>query len=211
MAPTVELPGFLGTLAPLLDRYGYLAVAGIVGVESFGIPAPGQTILITAAVYAGAGRLNIAAVAAIGLLAAVIGDNIGYLIGRAGGRRLILRYGTYVRLTPERVHKAEGFFTRQGPKIVIAARFIDGLRQFNGVIAGITAMSWQRFLTYNAIGAALWVGLWTTLGYLAGTHIVTVYTTIGHYQWYALGALAAVLAGYLGLRHLRHRRAGPTD
>jgi membrane protein DedA with SNARE-associated domain len=211
MAPTVELPGFLATLAPLLDRYGYLAVAGIVGVESFGIPAPGQTILITAAVYAGAGRLNVAAVAAIGLLAAVIGDNIGYLIGRAGGRRLILRYGSYVRLTPERVHKAEKFFTRQGPKIVIAARFIDGLRQFNGVIAGITAMSWQRFLTYNTIGAALWVGLWTTLGYVAGAHIVTVYNVISRYQWYALAALAAALAGYIGLRHIRHRRADPAD
>ena len=209
MAPTVGLPGFLGTLAPLLDRDGYLAVAGIVGVESFGIPAPGQTILITAAVYAGAGRLNIAAVAAIGLLAAVVGDNIGYLIGRAGGRRLILRYGSYVRLTPERVHKAESFFTRQGPKIVIVARFIDGLRQFNGVIAGITAMSWQRFLTYNATGAALWAGLWITLGYLAGTHIVTVYTTISHYQWYALGVLAAAAGTYIYLRHIRHRPAHP--
>jgi membrane protein DedA with SNARE-associated domain len=211
MAPAVELPGFLGTLAPLLDRYGYLAVAGIVGVESFGIPAPGQTMLITAAVYAGAGRLNIAAVAAIGFLAAVIGDNIGYLIGRAGGRRMILRYGAYVRLTPERVHKAEAFFTRQGPKIVVAARFIEGLRQFNGVIAGITAMSWKRFLTYNVIGAALWVGLWTALGYLAGTHIVTVYLTIGHYQWYALGGLATAATAYLGLRHIRHQRANPAD
>lgn len=211
MAPTVELPGFLGALAPLLDRYGYLAVAGIVGVESFGIPAPGQTILITAAVYAGAGRLNIVAVAAVGLLAAVIGDNIGYLIGRVGGRRLILRYGPYVRLTPERVHTAEAFFTRQGPKIVILARFIDGLRQFNGVIAGITAMSWRRFLTYNALGAALWVGLWSTLGYLAGTHIVTVYNTVGHYEWYVLAAFTAAVAGYIGLRRLRHRRADPAD
>ncbi|WP_433305368.1 DedA family protein [Actinoplanes sp. CA-030573] len=211
MAPTAELPGFLGTLAPLLDRYGYLAVAGVVGVESFGIPAPGQTILITAAVYAGAGRLNILAVATIGFLAAVIGDNIGYLIGRGGGRRLILRYGSYVRLTPERFHKAEAFFTRQGPKIVIAARFIDGLRQLNGVIAGISGMSWRRFLIYNAVGAALWVGLWTTLGYVAGAHIVTVYDTIKHYQWYAVGVLAAAVAGYLGLRHLRRRRGNPVD
>jgi membrane protein DedA with SNARE-associated domain len=178
-------------------------------VESFGIPAPGQTILITAAVYAGAGRLSIAAVVATGFLAAVIGDNVGYLIGRAGGRRLTLRYGRYVRLTPERVHKAESFFTRQGPKIVIVARFIDGLRQFNGLIAGITAMEWKRFLTYNAIGAALWVGLWTTLGYLAGTHIVTVYDTIARYQWYVIGGLVAAVAGYIGFRHVRHRRADP--
>ena len=205
--PPEHLPGFLGDLAPLLDRYGYLAIAGIVGVESFGVPAPGQTILVTAAVYAGAGRLNIAAVAAVGFLAAVIGDNLGYLIGRAGGRRLVLRFGRYIRLTPARLDRIERFFTRYGPEIVIAARFIEGLRQFNGLIAGVTAMSWRRFLTYNATGAALWVALWTTLGYLAGTHIVTVYNTIHRYQWYAIAVLAAGIIVFASLHVLRRRRA----
>jgi len=207
MTPPADLPGFLGDLAPLLDRYGYLAIAGIVGVESFGVPAPGETILVAAAVYAGAGRLNIAGVAAVGFLAAVIGDTIGYAIGRAGGRRLVLRYGRYLFLTPVRMDRAEVFFTRHGAKIVIAARFIDGLRQLNGVIAGVTAMPWRRFLTYNAIGAALWVGLWTTLGYLAGNHIVAVYDTVHRYQWYALAALTACAAGYAAVHVSRRRRA----
>jgi len=130
-----------------------------------------------------------------------------YAIGRAGGRRLVLRYGRYLFLTPVRMDRAEVFFTRHGAKIVIAARFIDGLRQLNGVIAGVTAMPWRRFLTYNAIGAALWVGLWTTLGYLAGNHIVAVYDTVHRYQWYALAALTACAAGYAAVHVSRRRRA----
>jgi membrane protein DedA with SNARE-associated domain len=124
-----ELPGFLANMTPLLDRWGYLAVAAVVGVESFGVPAPGQTIMIAAAVYAGAGRLNIAGVIAVAFVAAVVGDNIGYLIGRNGGRRVVTRYGRYVLLTPERFARAEKYFVARGGRIVVAARFIDGLRQ----------------------------------------------------------------------------------
>jgi membrane protein DedA with SNARE-associated domain len=208
VAPPGQLPGFLGSLAPLLDRYGYLAIAGLVGVESFGVPAPGQTIIVAAAVYAGAGRLNIVGVAVTAFLAAVIGDNIGYVIGRVGGRRLVHRFGRYVFLTPARLDRAEQFFIRRGGLIVMVARFIDGLRQFNGVIAGINGMAWQRFLLYNAIGAALWVGLWCTLGYVAGTHIVSAYGTFQHYQWYGVGALVLLIAGYAALHIMRRRRRG---
>jgi membrane protein DedA with SNARE-associated domain len=205
MPPTTELPGFLAQLEPLLNRYGYLAIAGLIFVESFGVPAPGQTILIAGAVYAGAGRLNIVVVAVIGFLAAVIGDTIGYVIGRVGGRRFVLRYGRYIFLTPARLERAERFFTRHGAKIVTVARFIDGLRQFNGVIAGSIGMPWQRFVLFNAIGAALWVTLWTSVGYLAGNHIVAIYDTLNRYLWFAVGGLVVLAVGY-AILHIRQRR-----
>ena len=98
-----ELPGVLASLAPILNSYGYLAVGGVLFLEDFGIPVPGETILIAAAVYAGAGSLNIAVVAGIAVLAAVAGDNVGFAIGHLGGRRLVERFGRYVLLTPARL------------------------------------------------------------------------------------------------------------
>jgi len=209
MPPASELPGFLHGVAPILDRWGYLAVAGIIGVESFGVPAPGQTIMVAAAIYAGAGRLNIVGVGVVAFLAAVLGDNIGYWIGARSGRSLVHRFGKYIFVTPERLERAEKFFARRGNRVVVVARFIDGLRQLNGVIAGITAMPWRTFLVYNAIGAALWVGWWTTVSYLLGTHIVEVMGHLHRYKWWAMAAIALVIAAYvfLHVRHIRRRRA----
>jgi membrane protein DedA with SNARE-associated domain len=209
MPPNADLPGFLHGVAPILDRWGYLAVAGMIGVESFGVPAPGQTIMVAAAIYAGAGRLNIVAVAAIAFLAAVLGDNVGYWIGARGGRKAVLRWGRYVFLTPERLARAEAFFARRGGRIVVIARFIDGLRQFNGVIAGITAMPWRTFLLYNAIGAALWVGWWTSVAYVLGTHLVEIIEHAHRYKWWAIAVITLAVVAYvtLHLRHIKRRRA----
>lgn len=210
MPPQVDdLPGFLHGVAPILDRWGYTAVAAMIGVESFGIPAPGQTIMVAAAIYAGAGRLNIVAVGAIAFVAAVLGDNIGYWIGVRGGRKAVHRWGKYVFLTPERLERAEGFFARRGGRIVVVARFIDGLRQFNGVIAGITAMPWRKFLLYNTIGALLWVGWWTGIAFALGTHLVDIIEHAHRYKWWALAGITVAVAGYitLHLRHIRRRRA----
>lgn len=160
-----QLPGVFGDLAPVLDHYGYLAVGGLILLEDFGIPAPGETVLIAAALYAGAGKLNILLVVLIAFVGAVIGDNIGLAIGSYGGRRLVLRWGRYVFINEERLQKAEGFFGRHGGKVVVVARFIEGLRQVNGIVAGISEMRWRHFAVYNAIGAALWVGAWSSVGY----------------------------------------------
>jgi Uncharacterized membrane-associated protein len=195
------LPGVLADLAPLLDHYGYLAVAGLIFIEDFGVPVPGETVLIVAAVDAGAGRLNILIVALVAVVAAILGDNLGYLIGRRGGRALIHRWGRYVLLTPARFHRAEGFFARHGGKVVTVARFIEGLRQVNGIIAGATGMPWRRFLAFNILGAALWVGVWCTLGYLTGTHITALYPQIIRYQTYLLIGLGALAVAFLA-RHL---------
>jgi membrane protein DedA with SNARE-associated domain len=204
-------PPLLGALAPLLDHYGYLAAAGLIMLEDFGVPVPGETVLIAAAVYAGAGRLNIFAVALIAVAAAVIGDNIGYAIGRFGGRRLVERFGRYLLITPHRLDIAERFFSRHGGQVVTIARFVEGLRQANGIIAGTTGMRWRRFLAFNILGAALWVGIWASLGDLAGAHIGAIYDQINRYQSYALAALAVFVIVVI-VRHvvLRHRRRDTT-
>ncbi len=203
---TPELPGIFGTLAPILNHYGYLAVGGLVLVEDFGIPVPGETILIAASLYAGAGKLNVVAVGVIAWVCAVLGDNIGFAIGHFGGRRLALKYGKYIFLTPKRLDQAEQFFDHHGGKIIVAARFIEGLRQANGIVAGITGMHWKRFIPFNALGAALWVGLWVSLGYLAGSHITTIYEQITRYSLYLLIALAVAVVALVVVRVRKHRR-----
>jgi len=205
-SPPPELPGFLNLVAPYLEHYSYGAVLLMVMLEDFGVPVPGETILIAAAIFAGAGRLNVVIVGLIGFVAAVIGDNIGFAIGHFGGRALALRWGKYVFLTEDRLTKAEVFFNRHGGKIIVVARFIEGLRQANGIIAGISGMRWWRFAVFNALGAALWVGTWVSLGYLAGAHINTIYHYITNYSYYALIAAAVLLGGYIVWR-IQHRRA----
>ncbi|MGH7691296.1 MAG: DedA family protein [Candidatus Dormibacteria bacterium] len=208
MTATAQLPGVFHTLAPILDHYGYLAVGGLVLMEDFGVPVPGETVLIAAALYAGAGRLNVVAVAMIAFVAAVVGDNIGYAIGHFGGRELALRWGRYAFLTPDRLSFAEEFFRRHGGKVVTVARFIEGLRQANGIIAGISKLPWlARFVPYNVLGAALWVGLWTAIGYTAGAHIAVLYNQIVSYELYLAFAVALLLCAYVGYRFWSwHRR-----
>jgi membrane protein DedA with SNARE-associated domain len=200
------LPGFLNALSSPLQHFGVWAIGLLILLEDFGIPVPGETILIAGAVYAGAGRLNVVLVGVVAFIAAIIGDNIGFAIGHFGGRALALRWGKYVFLTEERLDKAEAFFNRRGAIVITFARFVEGLRQANGIIAGITGMHWLRFLIFNAIGAALWVGTWVSLGYLAGSHITTIYHYITLYSYYVLIALAVLLAGYITWRVLRRRR-----
>jgi membrane protein DedA with SNARE-associated domain len=204
-----HLPGVLQTLEPALDKYGYLAIAGLVLLEDFGVPVPGETSLIVGAVYAGAGRLNVVLVAFIACLAAILGDNIGYALGHFGGRPLIERYGRYVLLTPERLEKATGFFERHGGKIVIVARFIEGLRQANGIIAGIAGMRWLRFLAFNALGAALWVATWVSIGYASGSHIDEIYRLATRYDTYLAIAAGIAILAYIAWRLTRRRRTTP--
>lgn len=215
--PNPQLPGIFHTLEPVLNNYGYLAVGGFVTLEDFGVPVPGETILIAAAVYAGAGRLNIIVVVVVAFVAAVVGDNIGFLIGHLGGRPLALRWGRYVFLTPERLDKAHAFFERHGGKVVAIARFIEGLRQANGIIAGITKMPWLKFLAFNALGAALWVGLWATVGYTAGGHINSIYGQLSHYELYLGIAIVVLILAFIARKmwgRRNRRRASdlvPTD
>jgi membrane protein DedA with SNARE-associated domain len=205
-----QLPGIFGAVAPILSRYGYLAVAAIIFLEDFGVPVPGETILIAAAVYAGAGKLNVAVLAVVAFLAAVVGDNVGFAIGHFGGRALVLRWGRYVFLTEQRLAKAEEAFQRHGGWIVTIARFIEVLRQANGIVAGIAGMHWAKFLAFNALGAALWVGGWVSIGYLAGDRINALYDRFHQYEVYigiAFGVLIAAYIAYKVYRHVQKRRS----
>jgi membrane protein DedA with SNARE-associated domain len=207
--PQPVLPGFLNALASPLAHYGVWAILLLVLLEDFGIPVPGETVLIAGAVFAGSGRLNVVAVGVVGFAAALLGDNIGYAIGRFGGRALVDRWGRYVFLTPERVDKAEAFFNRHGGKIIVLARFIEGLRQANGIIAGISGMHWLRFVAFNALGAALWVGTWVTVGYYAGQHITTIYDAITRYALYVLIAAVVLIVAWIAYHLYKRHRPAP--
>jgi membrane protein DedA with SNARE-associated domain len=201
----------LHALEPVLSRYGYLAVAAFVFLEDFGVPLPGETILIAAAVYAGAGKLNVLVVGVVAFLAAVLGDNVGFAIGHFGGRALVVRWGRYVLLTEQRVARAERTFQRHGGWIVTIARFIEGLRQANGIVAGIAGMHWAKFLAFNAVGAALWVGLWVTVGDLAGNRINAIYERFHHYETYIGIAFGVLVVAFVGYQVYRHARRGRGD
>jgi membrane protein DedA with SNARE-associated domain len=201
------LPGFLDVVGTYIGHYGYWSILLLVMIEDFGIPVPGETILIAGGIYAGAGQLNVVTVGIIGFVAAVIGDNIGFAIGHFGGRALALRWGKYIFLTEERLDKTEAFFNRHGGKIIVVARFIEGLRQANGIIAGITGMRWRHFLAYNVVGAALWVGAWVSIGYFAGSSIDSIYHAITKYSYYVLIVLVVLVVAYIIWRVRRRRRA----
>lgn len=197
----------LQVLKPYLDHYGYLTVIAAVFLEDFGVPVPGETILIAGALLATQGQFNIYVLMIVAWMGAVFGDNVGYLIGRAGGRRLVLRFGKYVLITPKRLEFAEGFFRRHGAIIVIVARFIEILRQLNGLIAGIVKLQWWRFLVYNGIGAALWVGLWSTLFYKLGQQGQRIGILFKRYEPLALAVVVVAVGGGIAVHLIRRWRA----
>src|SRR5580698_1631450 len=140
----------------LLHDYGLVTVAVIIGLECVGIPLPGETALLGAAIYAGTRHdLNIAAVILTAAAAAIAGRMIGYVIGREYGYWLLLRYGNYVRMTQSRIKLGQYLFLRHGGKIVFIAQFIPVLRTFAGIFAGANVMPWRNFLVTNAAGAFL--------------------------------------------------------
>ena len=205
----VPLPGFLNSLAGPLDHYGYGAIALLLLLENIGIPVvPGEFAMIAGAIFAGTGRagLNIVVVAVVAFVASVAGAEIGYLIGRFAGRELILHYGKYVMVKPHHLDRAEAIVDRYGGIVVLVARFIVGLREANGIIAGITQMRWLIFTVFNVLSAAVWVATWVTIGDVAGDHIDTIYADINRYSLYVFGVLVALVAGYIAWRVIRRRR-----
>jgi membrane protein DedA with SNARE-associated domain len=196
------LPGVFNSLAPTLRHYGYFAVAGVLLLENIGLPVPGETMLIAAALYAATGQLNIVLVGIIAVVASSAGSAIGYAIGVYGGRPLAERYGKYVFLTAERLDKTQDFFERRGWAVVLLGRFVEGVRQAAGVIAGISDMKFPTFMLYTVIGAMLWVATWSTVGEVAGAHV----TTISHYATYVAEGIAVVLVLLIARAVIRSRR-----
>lgn len=176
-APNLQLlkarpVSFLSESAALVEsyirEYGLIALGVTIYLESFGAPLPGESALVGASLLAARGDFSIGGVFLIVWIASVLGDSTGYAIGHFGGRPLLLRFGPRVGLTPERLVYVEDLFRRHGPAIVIIARFVVLLRQFNGLVAGSVAMPFARFLLANLIGAALWAATWSFGPYFLG-------------------------------------------
>jgi membrane protein DedA with SNARE-associated domain len=177
----VTLGFFLSThtVDAWLSSYGYLVVFGLVMVESIGVPVPGETVLIGAALFAGStGKLQIEWVIACAIAGAVLGDNIGFAIGRYGGAKLLLRYGEKVHLHEARLKIGIWIFRRHGGKVVFWGRFVSILRTYAAFLAGANQMDWPRFLFFNAAGGVVWSTLYGVVYYEFGSALQSLSTTI---------------------------------
>lgn len=202
------LEGFFGSLEHYVREYGYLAVTLGILLEDFGMPTPGETLLIIGGIAASDGKLSIYLLLPLAWVGAVVGDNIGFLIGQTGGHRLLLRYGRKVGITDERLQQVERAFDRYGPAVVLFARFVVVLRQFNGIVAGTLEMHWLRFFLLNMAGAALWVGFWGMAAYLLGHQVLSLLRELHALRPVLIAiALLVVVGGvaYLGWRYWRRR------
>ncbi|HYM45325.1 MAG TPA: DedA family protein [Solirubrobacteraceae bacterium] len=186
----------------LVEVFGYPLLFGAVMAESSGVPVPGETGLITAAVLASQGKLEIGLVIPIAALAAIVGDNIGYQIGRKGGRWLLERPGRFHRQRRQVLALGEPFFERHGPKAVFFGRFLLGLRVWASWLAGATKMPWRSFVLWNALGGICWATGIGLLAYFLGSAAGNAISTFGLY-----GVLALLIAGVsVFVAHRRHQR-----
>jgi membrane protein DedA with SNARE-associated domain len=198
-----DLPHPLAAMVPYVQDYGYAAVFLGLLLESVGLPLPGETMLIAGAALAAKGDLQIVPLLAWAWLGAVLGYNLGFGIGRFGGRRLIVRYGARIGITSNRLDQAQRFYDRFGGEVVLIARFFVLARQLNGILAGAVGMNWWRFLAYNAIGAALWVGAWGIGVYTVGEELGSLAPWIHRFGYAAIGVGAIVAIGAIILHWRR--------
>jgi membrane protein DedA with SNARE-associated domain len=166
-----EVEHFLASMEPFIRDYGVVAVFAILTFESIGFPLPGESLLIFASVLAERGEMSFPGLLFFAWIGGVAGDNIGYLIGRRLGRKVVLQYGQMFWLNADRLQRVETVFQRYGPVTVAFARFFNVLRQLNGVVAGTLRMDWWKFLLCNALGCALWVLTWGLAGFFLAEHV----------------------------------------
>jgi membrane protein DedA with SNARE-associated domain len=192
-----------------LAEYGYWTVAIALLLENAGLPVPGETILLTASFLAfSEHRLHLPSIIAVGVLAATIGDNIGFLIGHFGGRPLLTKYGKYIFIRPQTIEHGEKLFARYGAGVVFVARFIAGLRVIAGPLAGVLRLHWRKFAIFNFLGALLWVSVISGVGYLFGRHwekLVEIIKNVNLIVFVAAGIVVAILWWQ------RRRRAAASD
>ena len=190
----------------LVSQYGYLAVLVIVGLESTGVPLPGETTLVAAALYAGATHnLNIVGVVIAAAVGAILGDNLGYLIGHWGGYRLLIRYGRYIRLSEKRIKIARYLFLRYGGEVVFFGRFTAILRAYAAFLAGTTRMPWRRFLFFNAAGGIAWATIYGGGAYLLGRQIERL--SVPFEIVFVAAAVIAIVVGALIVQRQEERLA----
>jgi membrane protein DedA with SNARE-associated domain/membrane-associated phospholipid phosphatase len=185
----------------LLETYGYFAVLLLVGLESLGIPLPGETALLTASAYAAAGHLSIVGVIAAAAAGAVLGDAGAYWIGRTGGLALVRRYGRLLRVDDAKLERAQEFFRRHGGKTVFFGRFVSLLRMLAALLAGVTRMPYGRFTVYNATGGICWALLFGSLGYAFGRQLPQLAHAVGQAGALLVLLVALLVALVLAARH----------
>jgi len=189
-----------------IATYGYLAIFLIVAMESAGIPMPGETVLITAAILAGQGTLRIYGVIGAAAAGAIIGDNCGYWVGREFGFPLLYRYGHYIHLDERRLKLGQYLFLKHGGKVVFFGRFVAVLRAFAAFLAGVNRYNWEEFFLYNAAGGIVWATIFGLGGFWLGR-------AFEHYaRPVALAALiAAAIGAILGARFIRYHEQALED
>lgn len=204
LAPVLGTVTLDSTLIDAVHTYGAWLVGGTIAIDSMGIPLPGETMLITAAVYAGtSGNLSITNVVLAAITGAIVGDNVGFWIGRTVGIQWVMRHQSLLRLTPRRLKVGQYLFRRHGGKVVFFGRFIAVLRALAAVLAGLNGMGWRRFLLFNALGAVIWAGGYGIAAYTFGEKL----TNALHDSRIALAmaAAAAMSAAFVVARRYERR------
>lgn len=177
-------------MSHLVATYGYAAVFVIVALESFGVPIPGETILIAAGTYAGAThKLSVWLIWPLAVAGVEVGATLGYIVGVTGGYKLIRRYGRYIRMNEKEMKVGRYVFDRYGPLVVSVGRFVAVLRTYAAFLAGTNRMKATRFQIWNLIGAVAWTGTWSLLSYYLGHSLSNASKSAD----YAIGAVAVVL------------------
>jgi membrane protein DedA with SNARE-associated domain len=187
-------------LYPLIEHYGYLIVFFGVMLGTTGIPFPSAAILLAAGALVQQGHLGLRDAIVFGILGAIIGNQIGYWVGHRGGRPFILKWGRYVKLTPERLEQVERLFVRHGGKAVFAARFFSISRVLEALVAGISRMRWDTFLFYSALGGAVWATAVVLLGYFFGQSWTSAHHWSGRVPLLLALLLGVALVFYLAYR-----------
>ena len=193
----------LAALITIPPNVGYAAVFGLIAIETMGIPVPGETALIAAALLAHDGQMDIVALVALAAAAAIIGDNVGFAIGRHGGRRLLLRPGPFLPQRERVIELGEPFFAKHGPKAVFLGRWVSGLRIASAWLAGMNHMRWPVFLFWNALGGIAWaisIGLSVYLLGAFAEHAIAIAGPV------AAGLVVVLLVGVFVWRRRRQRR-----
>jgi membrane-associated protein len=198
----------LAAIVDIPPHVGYAAVFALIAVETMGIPVPGETALIAAALLAHDGQLSIVPLVAIAAAAAIIGDNVGFAIGRHGGRRLFLRPGPFHDHRLRIIEQGEPFFEKHGPKAVFLGRWVAGLRIASAWLAGMNKMSWPTFLFWNALGGIAWATSIALAIYLLGSFAEHLITVAGPA---AAAVIAVLIVVALVWRWRRHRRGAPVE
>jgi membrane protein DedA with SNARE-associated domain len=184
-----------------LVHWGYWGVAAFLLLENAGVPLPGETVLLLASVLAFKNHeLRLPWIIVVGTIACTAGDNVGYLIGSAGGRPLLERWKNFFRVKDEHIHSAEELLHRYGPVAIFFARFIAGARIVAGPLAGVLRMHWKTFALFNFLGALAWVTVIASLGYLFGSQLDRLLSTVKSIELALLILLVICLAVYLWRR-----------